>query len=396
MINENHDLEKNAWSPYAPLRWRNLMFWEFAVDVAKQKLVTTNGMVHKFLMNYIMDALVQPMARSVEEQIKAGDEAAKEAFVQTVAKFMEQRHWVPMLAQYELNGRQIFDLHDGLTEMLLNTDVSECTLDEIKLPYDCFYLRFGKQDEIKVPFEDDFEYVDGAFIAASPWAAPNASPETKPETRIKIGLTTVKKDGRGVMMPGYFLDFYPSELSLPFGEAVDAALKRRVEAFKEDEPDDEWSKTLSLVRASEVTEGAALARLALPLIFNSLFYLESLNDLPEYTPSRDTSSELTARWEQSKPNRRHKLHSELTKNGYAIVRLVGKEVVDATAGLNPRGGGVRTHWRRGYFRNQPHGPQKSLRKRVWIRPTVIRADRADESGDTVGRIYIPDAGSALH
>ncbi|AKJ30326.1 hypothetical protein [Caldimonas brevitalea] len=36
---------------------------------------------------------------------------------------------------------------------------------------------------------------------------------------------------------------------------------------------------------------------------------------------------------------------------------------------------VSTHWRRGHFRLQPHGPQASLRKVMFIAPTIVRADR---------------------
>lgn len=36
---------------------------------------------------------------------------------------------------------------------------------------------------------------------------------------------------------------------------------------------------------------------------------------------------------------------------------------------------VRGHWRRPHFKMQPHGPQSSLRKLVFIGPTVVRPDR---------------------
>ncbi|WP_244125816.1 hypothetical protein [Burkholderia gladioli] len=36
---------------------------------------------------------------------------------------------------------------------------------------------------------------------------------------------------------------------------------------------------------------------------------------------------------------------------------------------------VRGHWRRPHFKMQPHGPQRSLRKLVFIGPTVVRPDR---------------------
>lgn len=36
---------------------------------------------------------------------------------------------------------------------------------------------------------------------------------------------------------------------------------------------------------------------------------------------------------------------------------------------------VRTHWRRGHFRMQPHGPAASQRKPIFIMPTIVHADR---------------------
>ena len=42
-------------------------------------------------------------------------------------------------------------------------------------------------------------------------------------------------------------------------------------------------------------------------------------------------------------------------------------------------GQVSAHWRRGHFRLQPHGPQSSLRKVLFIMPTVVRADRLELS-----------------
>ncbi|MEJ7805994.1 MAG: hypothetical protein WKG03_08775 [Telluria sp.] len=40
-------------------------------------------------------------------------------------------------------------------------------------------------------------------------------------------------------------------------------------------------------------------------------------------------------------------------------------------------GEVSPHWRRGHFRMQPHGPHQSLRKVIFIAPTLVRADRLD-------------------
>ena len=42
-------------------------------------------------------------------------------------------------------------------------------------------------------------------------------------------------------------------------------------------------------------------------------------------------------------------------------------------------GDVAPHWRRGHFRMQAHGPQSSLRKVIFIAPTLVRADRLADS-----------------
>lgn len=43
---------------------------------------------------------------------------------------------------------------------------------------------------------------------------------------------------------------------------------------------------------------------------------------------------------------------------------------------DPTGREVVPHWRRGHWRNQPHGPGLSLTRLTFIRPVLVRADRA--------------------
>ncbi|WP_330954983.1 hypothetical protein [Burkholderia thailandensis] len=33
------------------------------------------------------------------------------------------------------------------------------------------------------------------------------------------------------------------------------------------------------------------------------------------------------------------------------------------------------HWRRPHFKMQPHGPQSSLRKVIFVGPTIVRSDK---------------------
>lgn len=45
------------------------------------------------------------------------------------------------------------------------------------------------------------------------------------------------------------------------------------------------------------------------------------------------------------------------------------------AHLHGVSGEMSPHWRRGHFRMQAHGPRLSLRKVMFISPTIVRADR---------------------
>lgn len=366
-------------SPYAPIRWRATDWWAFGRKLADSGAVQADGRMARNVPDAIWQGLVMPCMKSAAAQL--GGHPERDAVLsQLLGKLSDQRHWSPLVAQYELNGRQIFDFEDHLVDMLDHTDLGNATLGSLKLPYDCFFLRFGRQERIKSEWNEDFEYVDGAFIAATPW-----DDQAPIQHRLKIGLATIKRDGSGVMMPGYFLDITPTEAALPAAEAVDAAIARRRATFMADAKGDAHSEAFAQLRIHEADEGARLARLALPLIINGLYYLESLNDLPAEEPGRDTSSELTARWAQEAPAKRSKLRSQLTASGYTVVKIVGRELGRPQVGGSERNG-PRTHWRRGFTREQRYGAGLAFCRRVWIKPTLVNASDAGE--DLPGHIYV--------
>lgn len=43
---------------------------------------------------------------------------------------------------------------------------------------------------------------------------------------------------------------------------------------------------------------------------------------------------------------------------------------------------------------QAHGPAMTLRKRIWVRPTVVNANKGDNT-DVPGHIYVP-GGNVAH
>lgn len=375
-------------SPYAPLRHRSQLWWRFAVNAAKEGNITPEGLISSDLMGTVENGLVAEYFRQFVESNKNTPEF--ESIVgRYSAKLLSFRHWVPFAGQYELCGRQIFDLDDSLVEMLVQTDLGECTLGDWHPPHHAFYVYFGKQEDAKLPFDEDtYEYLDGAFVAVTPY--------DETGSRIKFGFTTVKEDGTGVRLPGYFFDLRPEEQQLPIEEAVDHSLNRRIEEFDRMMAVEGNSEGFYHYRKEEVSEGATLMKAGAKLLINALFYLESIGkkQLPDPEPGRDSPSAKVVAWKQSSGTKRRKQESSLTADGYAIVRFVGREMSGISHGPN-QSGGKRSHWRRGHWRQQRCGPKNAEVKRTWIKPMVIGREGSLPI-DNHGRVYVADNRNNTH
>lgn len=375
------DITEKSFSPYAPIRHRSTYWWQYATHAARTGLIKPNGFISGQLPELIMSQLIVPLSRIFAEEVKK-DAKLGEVTTQWVATLMEQRHWVPLIGQYELNGRQIFDLDDTLVEMLAQTDIEDCSLQDWHPPYDAFFVRFGKQDNIKLPFDDDFEYLDGAFVAVTPWDANDPT-----SRRIKFGFTMVHQDGSGVAMPGWFLDLSPDEQRMPIIEGFEASIRRRIASFAEGN-DTESSQALADCRAAMLTESVDLIKQAVHLVVNSMFYIESLGTntaMEKVEPGRDTPVDAVVAWHQAPLQKRAKLKSRLTADGYALVHLMGTELHADQQRLGHTGG-KKAHWRRGHWRMQRKGPQLSLSERKWIKPTMVKSDLAQQD-ELPGHIY---------
>jgi hypothetical protein len=289
-----------------------------------------------------------------------------------------------MAAQFEQCGREIFDISDNLVAAFNETDLGNTTLEDWHTPYPAFYLRFGKQAHIRLRYEDEsasFEYLDGAFVAVSPVDIPYKG------LRIRMGMTTVREDGSGMLGTGYFLDFNPNTFEMPIEEAIEAALQMRYTVIDADSQHTESRRRMALIRKDRCADSAELLRQGARLVFNSLFHIESLGSTPEPTPGRDVPQDLVGKWESASAGRkREKLRSKLTADGYTVVRLLGRDFTeDIEEPSAPTGTTVRTHWRRAHWRQQACGEGLKQRKRVRIPKVLVNRDQLE--GELPGRIY---------
>lgn len=382
-------------SPYAPVRYQNQSWWRYAQEVAKQGRITAEGLlVHKqgdpldFYARIEQEYLI-PYAKTFIQVMQAQPDGASTIGV-GLAQLYGVLDWVPLCSQYELCGRQIFDVSAALSSMLSRTSVADCTLEGWQPPYDAFFLRFGKQEQARLPFIDEtseFEYLDGAFVAVSPCDTPHRG------RRVRFGLTTVRDSGEGMTLPGYFLDFFPDTEQLPIPEAIEKALERWLKVLTPADTASPQEKAFCALRQDRFREAAELIREAALLIFNALFYIETLPpaERAALSPGRDVPEALLRQWDASPPKNQRKLTSKLTREGYAVVRMLGKEYDAMPA---PGAGStepVATHWRRGHWRQQRHGPALALVHRIWIKPVLVNPLAKEVGAELPGHIYqVPD------
>ena len=359
-------------SPYAPIALRDELWWQIGRRAALRGDVGADGSadddaVQKDMLRLFYTPELVDLLESPTPSKKARD--AHELF----AGAMEL---APVIGQYELHGRQIFDLSSGLVQMLQHTDIRDCSFQNLQLPYPALYLHFGRQAGIKIKgLEGDTEYVDGALIAHA---------RDEKMQILRFALACLDESGARVKRPLHYLSIGEYAMRLPVHQAIDAA----VDYFNDGSSPHagEWMSELW----SEMRRCAADAAVAaLPLIVNGLFYLENPPRPHRTALGAATPQELVAQWERTPLSRRRKLQSKLNAEGYTLVHLVGEEIASSAEGVS--GGTVAPHWRRGHWREQAHGPRLSLRKRILIKPMLVNGREVADPLQVPGHVYKPSA-----
>jgi len=108
-----------------------------------------------------------------------------------------------------------------------------------------------------------------------------------------------------------------------------------------------------------------LAKLFLYLASDAAYVVQH----PEHTVASRRLDQLGARRRYKLSRRMNRLH-DWTEVG-PVALPVGMPL-----------GELPPHWRRGHLRRQAHGPQHSLRKLVFIMPTIVRADKLGAAAPT--------------
>jgi hypothetical protein len=295
-------------------------------------------------------------------------------------------------ASFYIHGRQVFHFNDEISKQFRKTDIDEIKIECLAFPYDVFYMGFGRQFDLRL---DDVSFVDGAYISVLG------------QEDLQIMLTTIQ-DGYDLSKSWilqtdkyYYLSLSLRDRSSNIATVASKALQEDLAERQQDplanEPNmmefqgvtviNRRSETLK-TELEEVGSGYSVFWEALRLVINGLCYVSAYREDIEARYPDDTPSNLLDKLQNpTKPKDSQRAASKLTSMGYTKIHYCGKAFERLKNKDQTTGKEIKTHWRRGHWRNQPHGSGLLERKLIWIMPVIIRKDRS-ESLDELGHIYM--------
>lgn len=265
-----------------------------------------------------------------------------------------------LMDTFTKDGRNMFDFSPRLLEMLVATDLDASVIPkDLVPPYDFFYMHMNGFTTMRGEVTGYTYTVEGAFIEVSRHAQ-SGEIETW-----AINLVTKVKDGE---RENYYvmLQFLPHSVH----DSIKAALE-----------------SLSSTPPRHRSDPGVMAAI-LTLIFNCLLYLSHLDRDVKYRYPDTMPAKMREAIQYGKKKQREKALKAATSLGYSKVHYCGyalQHEYEAQGGK--RGELTEAHWRRGHWRNQPHGPGNGLRKLIWLRPVVVKREKGEPQR---GRVYEVD------
>ena len=285
-------------------------------------------------------------------------------------------------------GKQIFNFHRVLTEMLTNTDVDEIPLNSIILPYSSQYLYFGVQHQLEIAPN---WYIDGAYV------------ESRGELGdIRFVITAVPKESDHskfwyvIPEEHYSQDFIEKYRSLNLGEAMELVQSEKMLSLERKA--NESAKGLSINNPyyiSDITEKMNLERKkidnrcypvyveTLKLIVNALCYINAYQEDVKKTWDKEPPENIMNLMQNGSEKEQKKAKAKAKSLGYRQIYLCGTAVQKSNSNIVEISDSDKhkiTHWRRGHWRNQRYGEKRMLSKLLWIKPMIIGKNNEDIQG----------------
>lgn len=278
------------------------------------------------------------------------------------------------LARVEASGRQHFLIADDVKKELLNSDLGQIRVSDIRLPFEAFYVAL----EVSLDF-GSFAF-EGAYVAMSPQGpmvsmAFQEADASAPDWFLTRTYTVVM-DERDALLAEVIATKAVEEvdnarklaadISDAIGSFPGTVVAKSVEGFGRDFAEREVELTAALTLVGNV------------LCLLAAMPEDMIRDV-EFVPPRSPQTSVSTKAAR-------KVRGAALKAGSLEVRRLTFLRSDQHAG-NGEGSdriGPRAHWRRGHWRRQQVGPasQRTF-KPVWIRPTLVNPDRGGAAEESI-------------
>lgn len=369
-------------SQYGCIRYRALP-WARVVSRVAQDGYTQNGQMTRYLASVLNEQILMPQL----DIITTTQPSSYWPVLQ--ANAMRATRTAAIHAAWIRFGRQIFELSPGLVSAFRLTDVTSCSFDGLHLPYRAFFLQFGALHDLTLddPERLSPEYVDGAYIFQDAGES------------IVIELTLSRANEDASNLPGVQIMIPPEVANLGAEEAIGRAIDRELNANRMAKTAQSSGNDLNQEVQVQSSTSLEIARGVLVeaarLVSNALFYLSEPQDDLITKIEEGAPLHLVNKVIHGKPNQKKLAKQSLTAEGYAIVQYCGARFSHPAIDGDSSKEFTKSHWRRGHWRKQRHGPQLSSIKRIWIRPVLVKAEVGEAK---LGRIYnvSPTTDNQLH
>lgn len=297
--------------------------------------------------------------------------------------------------------RQMFTFDPNLAHSLYNTDVADVPWSEIRLPHSDFHVSWGDfgQESFWIA---DLEYViDGAFVRHVPTDStlfPNDTLLLTFTSQLVYPSYKKAKESRSAKGFHFSEPIYDYAISGAGVETVGQAIENGEKEYLDycSHLDDQlfdsahaWAPEAEVIPIGKriypfrdkFGRGINSIKGSIPLLFNTLFYLTQrpenrINRYPDSAP-RGQVKKL-----HSESNKKvcSTIRDSLARKGYSEVTFIHDSEVSAPENTSPSDRNVRSHWRRGHWRNQPCGKSMAHRKWIWIKPVLVKREEQFQVG----------------
>lgn len=279
--------------------------------------------------------------------------------------------------RYQQGQGAMFTIDEPLLHLLSLTDIElDIPITEVRLPFANIYLEFGK-DRLNMPAElalmnplTGAHAFEGAYVSQTKDANGDAQLEVT-MTGSPVGHRDVSDDAiEWVSMRQREGLSITKALAKAFASGVpmQGATPAQVMAHHMTAPE-------------RFTQQAPRMALRLELIIKVLLFI-GMKEARKALIGERTKAQAVLNRSQSGAHRRRALRDMLRARQSILVMAplapANAEGISALAGEDrkPNGGagpGLASHWRRGHFRDQRHGPGMALSHVIWIAPQMINA-----------------------